>query len=124
MIGPSPDWFVGVSGVSLLDGSDQWREEYRVDLYPYDAGTEDGTEFTLSNPATNPQGVTTSIDTADTIAVVGHNPGIAEFASYYAVFGNEEDIARIRLKYPTGALAVISFRYRQVGRSTGGARDS
>ena len=49
-------------------------------------------------------------DTADAIAVVGHNPGIAEFASYYAVFGDEENIERIRLKYPTGALAVISFR--------------
>ena len=61
MIGPSPDWFVGVSGVSLLDGSDQWRESHVVDLFPYDAGTEDGTEFTLSNPATNPQGVITSI---------------------------------------------------------------
>ena len=61
MIGPSPDWFVGVSGVSLLDGADQWHDELVVDLYPYDAGTEDGTEFTLSNPATDPQGVITSL---------------------------------------------------------------
>ena len=61
MIGPSPDWFVGVSGVSLLDGSDEWRQSYVVDLFPYDAGTEDGTEFSLSNPATNPRGVITRI---------------------------------------------------------------
>ena len=61
MIGPSPDWFVGVSGVSLLDGSDQWRQSYVVNLFPYDAGTEDGTEFSLSNPDTNPQGVITRI---------------------------------------------------------------
>ncbi|MCY4571753.1 MAG: spondin domain-containing protein, partial [Gemmatimonadetes bacterium] len=61
MIGPSPDWFVGVSGISLLDGSDQWRESHVVDLFPYDAGTEDGTEFTLNNSATNPQGVITRI---------------------------------------------------------------
>ncbi len=61
MIGPSPDWFVGVAGVSLLDGSDQWRASHVVDLFPYDAGTEDGTEFSLSNPATNPQGVITRI---------------------------------------------------------------
>ena len=61
MIGPSPDWFVGVSGVSLLDGSNQWRESHVVDLFPYDAGTEDGTEFTLSNDATVPQGVITRI---------------------------------------------------------------
>ena len=61
MIGPSPDWFVGVSGVSLLDGSNQWRASHVVDLFPYDAGTEDGTEFTLGNPATSPQGVITGI---------------------------------------------------------------
>ena len=61
MIGPSPDWFVGVSGESLLDGSGQWVQSLVVDLFPYDAGTEDGTEFSLSNPATSPQGVITSI---------------------------------------------------------------
>ena len=61
MIGPSPDWFVGVSGLSLLDGSDRWRERHVVNLYPYDAGTEDGEEFSLSNPATSPQDVIRSI---------------------------------------------------------------
>ncbi len=61
MIAPSPDWFVGVSGVSLLDGSGRWRQSHVVDLFPYDAGTEEGTEFSLSNPDTNPQGVITRI---------------------------------------------------------------
>ncbi len=61
MIGPSPDWFVGVSGLSLLDGANQWRQSYVVNLYPYDAGTEDGTEFSLSNPDTDPQGVISGI---------------------------------------------------------------
>ena len=61
MIGPSPDWFVGVSGLSLLDDQGQWMSTRQVDLFPYDAGTEDGTEFSLSNPATSPQGVITSI---------------------------------------------------------------
>ena len=60
MIGPSPDWFVGISGRSLLDGQD-WRPTVMVDLYPYDAGTEDGNTFSLSNPDTNPQGTITSL---------------------------------------------------------------
>ena len=49
-------------------------------------------------------------DEANTIAVVGHNPGIAEFAYRYSVFGDKKKIARIGRKYPTGALAVISFQ--------------
>ena len=61
MIAPSPDWFVGVSGLSLLAEQGEWMESLTVNLYPWDAGTEDGTEFSLSNPATTPQGVITSI---------------------------------------------------------------
>ena len=61
MIGPSPDWFVGVSGLSLLDDGQTWHAGRRVDLFPYDAGTEDGTEFSLSNPDTRPRGVITGI---------------------------------------------------------------
>ena len=60
MIGPSPDWFVGVSRLSLLSGG-QWRTQHSVNLYPYDAGTENGEEFSLSNPATSPQGTISSI---------------------------------------------------------------
>ena len=61
MIGPSPDWFVGVSGLSLLDAGGWWRSQHSVDLYPYDAGTEEGEEFSLSNPATSPRGTITGI---------------------------------------------------------------
>ena len=61
MIAPSPDWFVGVSGLSLLDARGRWLSRLDVDLFPYDAGTENGTGFSLSNPATVPQGTIASI---------------------------------------------------------------
>ena len=61
MIAPSPDWFVGVSGLSLLDPGGNWLSSQGVRLYPWDAGTENGDEFSLSNPATSPRGVITSI---------------------------------------------------------------
>ena len=38
-----------------------WQPSLTVDLFPYDAGTEEGTEFSLSNAATSPQGTITSI---------------------------------------------------------------
>ena len=61
MIAPSPDWFVGVSGLSVRNATDDgWQPSLTVDLFPYDAGTEEGTEFSLSN-ATSPQGTITSI---------------------------------------------------------------
>ena len=61
MVAPSPDWFVGVSGLSLLDAQADWLPSRTVNLYPWDAGTEEGTEFSLSNAATSPQGTITSI---------------------------------------------------------------
>lgn len=50
MIAPSPDWFVGVSGLSLLE-NDEWVRNLKVNLRPYDAGTEEGESFSLNNPA-------------------------------------------------------------------------
>jgi hypothetical protein len=46
MIAPSPDWFVGVHDLALLDEAGDWRDEIVVTLYPYDAGTDDGVNYT------------------------------------------------------------------------------
>ena len=54
MIAPSPDWFVGVSGLSLKDGQGEWIDEVVVQLRPYDAGTDSGPSFTSQNDDTNP----------------------------------------------------------------------
>ena len=61
MVAPSPDWFVGVSGLPLLDDQGRWLRAHEVHLYPWDAGTEDGSEFSLDNLATTPQGTIESI---------------------------------------------------------------
>ncbi|MBT8273408.1 MAG: spondin domain-containing protein [Bacteroidia bacterium] len=55
MIAPSPDWFTGINSYSLLDGSNNWKNNVMIDMFPFDAGTEDGTAYDMSNPASNPQ---------------------------------------------------------------------
>ncbi len=62
MIAPSPDWFVGVSGLSLRE-NDQWIERIEVDLWAYDAGTEEGMGFSLGNSATSPHEAIAKITT-------------------------------------------------------------
>ena len=64
MIAPSPDWFVGVHDLSLVDSEGGWIPQIVLDLNSYDAGTEDGTGLSLNNPPTNPQGVIAPLDTA------------------------------------------------------------
>jgi hypothetical protein len=53
MVAPTPDWFIGVHGFDLRPGG-IWTQQATVDLYAYDAGTEEGSGFSLSNPATSP----------------------------------------------------------------------
>ena len=55
MIAPSPDWFAGVTGQSLLDEDGEWVDELRVVLYPLDAGTDSGTSYTSPNENTRPK---------------------------------------------------------------------
>ena len=62
MIAPSHDWFVGVSGLPLLNAQGDWLPWLRVFLYPWDAGTEEGNDFSLSPSVdTSPRGVIHSI---------------------------------------------------------------
>lgn len=53
MVAPSPDWFVGVSGVALFDGN-SWVEELTVPLQPFDSGTDSGSMYTSANMDTQP----------------------------------------------------------------------
>ncbi|CRL03830.1 CLUMA_CG016442, isoform A [Clunio marinus] len=55
MIYPSPDWFVGVSGLELCLGNGSWVEEKILNLYPYDAGTDSGPTYISSDQPTIPK---------------------------------------------------------------------
>ncbi|MFC1509464.1 spondin domain-containing protein [Candidatus Omnitrophota bacterium] len=55
MVAPSPDWFVGVSGLNLFQ-NDDWVIEKEVELYVYDAGTDAGETFVAANqPIESPE---------------------------------------------------------------------
>lgn len=53
MIAPSPDWFVGVADLSLR-GANGWIDSLTVDLYGWDAGTDDGVTYASPNAASMP----------------------------------------------------------------------
>ena len=54
MIAPSPDWFVGVNGLSLLMDDGRWADEVQVVLHPLDSGTDSGTSYRSANSDTRP----------------------------------------------------------------------
>ena len=77
MIAPSPDWFVGVAGMSLY-GDEGWIEEWVVDLYPYDAGTDSGQSYTSPNEPTEVREGIYPIE-ADPLLVEGRVPPLGVF---------------------------------------------
>lgn len=54
MVAPSPDWFVGVSGLDLRPNG-AWLDEVTVQLFPYDAGTDGGTTYLSADQVTSPR---------------------------------------------------------------------
>jgi spondin N/type IX secretion system substrate protein len=54
MIAPSPDWMIAISGINLRN-TNSWKSSITLDLFPYDAGTDNGMNYTSSNSNTNPQ---------------------------------------------------------------------
>jgi hypothetical protein len=54
MVAPSPDWFVGVDSMSLVEGGD-WVAERIVTLYPWDAGTDNGTTYAAPDADAQPR---------------------------------------------------------------------
>ncbi|XP_039746457.1 spondin-1 isoform X1 [Pararge aegeria] len=55
MFGPSPDWVVGVSGLNLCNKNCTWAESKVIDLFPYDAGTDDGISYMSPNAESKPR---------------------------------------------------------------------
>lgn len=54
MIAPSPDWYLAVVNINLLENQEFVKEKV-VTASIYDAGTDSGTDYTSSNEITNPQ---------------------------------------------------------------------
>ncbi|XP_014217960.1 spondin-2-like [Copidosoma floridanum] len=63
MIDPSPDWFIGVSGLELCLTNCSWIENKELNLYPVDAGTDDGVTYEAEDAKTDPQDVIRRITT-------------------------------------------------------------
>ncbi|XP_071452717.1 spondin-1 [Hetaerina americana] len=55
MLGPSPDWIVGVSRLDLCRRDCTWVPSKTIDLYLYDAGTDDGITYMSPNAPSEPQ---------------------------------------------------------------------
>jgi hypothetical protein len=80
MIAPSPDWFIGLDGINLYRNN-QWISDTTINLFVYDAGTEDGDVFGYNNPATLPQANIRLLTTANGMVLANGNNPLKSIAS-------------------------------------------
>ncbi|OUR92375.1 hypothetical protein A9Q87_07815 [Flavobacteriales bacterium 34_180_T64] len=61
MVAPSPDWFIAVNSLNLRSGNpvinNGWKATFTMDVFVYDAGTDDGTNYGSSNSPNTPVAV-------------------------------------------------------------------
>lgn len=49
MLAPSPDWFIGVNSLQMIDENGDFRQSITIDLNLYDSGTDGGTRYTSAD---------------------------------------------------------------------------
>lgn len=84
MIAPSPDWFMGVSNISLFVNN-KWLDELNLNVRVYDAGTEDGDIFGYNNPSTIPQQPVALLTHDIATVLANKNTSIAPIATIHFI---------------------------------------
>lgn len=54
MLAPSPDWFIAVSNINLIENA-EWVTSKTIDVDIYDSGTDNGSTFTSPDEPTDPR---------------------------------------------------------------------
>ena len=116
MLGPSPDWFVGVSGLSLQAGDD-WVNSLIVPLALYDAGTEEGTIPVMSNPETSPH-MPISLISYDEITgdyLPSGEEHIVGAFTFELIHVSEVPLPAAMWLFVSGLLGLVSYRHKKQG---------
>jgi hypothetical protein len=81
MLAPTPDWFLGVNAVDLRRGTNNWASDTTIQVYAYDAGTEERDIFNQDNAPTVPQQPVTPLSPANASVLANGNATIAPVAT-------------------------------------------
>ncbi|MBT8303463.1 MAG: T9SS type A sorting domain-containing protein, partial [Bacteroidia bacterium] len=97
MVAPSPDWFIAINSLELRSGNpainNGWKDDFTMDVFAYDAGTDDGYDYGSSNNASSPF-VPVSLITLGVPAPPNQNP----------IMGNK--MATITFNYKSSTLSI------------------
>lgn len=76
MLGSTPDWFTGISGFSLYRDN-SWIRDTSINLFVYDAGTEEGNMFSANNPPSMPHQPVRMLTAQEAPVLANGNPTLS-----------------------------------------------
>lgn len=75
-LSPSPDWFIGVNGFSIILDANSLVSDESISLNVLDAGTDSGTTYTSPDDPTSPPATISVVNTPPIATVGGISPSI------------------------------------------------
>lgn len=111
MVAPSPDWFIAVTNENLRSGLlalNGWKDTYTIDVFAYDAGTDDGTNYNAANSANTPR---TNIFKINNAPINGNKMATITFTYNASTLSNRKTnaIADIKIHHnPTNSEITLS----------------
>ena len=57
MVAPSPDWFIAANSIDIINPTSGWIDYLELDVYTYDAGTDNGVNYDSPNSPNTPVGI-------------------------------------------------------------------
>ena len=85
---PSPDWFVGLASFDMCQRN-RWKKYVEIDLYPLDAGTDNGLAFSSPNWPSKPAEPIYQLSPSE--------PNHAASSFYYPEMESLPPIAKVKL---------------------------
>ena len=111
MVAPSPDWFIAVNSVNLRTDNtainNGWKDTFTLDVFAYDSGTDDGTDYGSANIVSNPRVPIFKLTTAP---INGNRMGTITFTFKSSTLGvsNVNPLENIKL-YPNPSKGIFTI---------------
>jgi phosphohistidine phosphatase len=93
--------------------------ELMADRLPKKAKVQHLTELYMAVPREMLNIVAKMPDSAETVMLIGHNPGMGSLVTWLAGEGDSELLSKIRRKFPTAGIAVVTFEVARWSEVTG-----
>ncbi len=110
MVAPSPDWFIAINSLNMRSGNptvnNGWKETFTMDVFAYDAGTDNGTDYGSGDAPSSPFVPVTMVSG---FPINGNKMATITFTYKSSTLGIDDALIKRLKVYPNPATEVINI---------------